>query len=202
MESGATPTDLQNRRVSEQLEQAMKRMEEWTAEQARDLRMTQLGRRAAQRAFGKAICRRKWLLLPRHSRIERRFLRMMLTLAIATDSNLQNRAVELARYMSKNYAYEWISNPVTRTARNIAHDVILREADSSFGSTPLAAQLAFVLFHHQGWKITNVSDYTELYSQALNLDKMGFFRDRFSDWRLDLGLQHHARLRVDGHRAP
>lgn len=200
-ETAASAVELHDRRVQEQIEDAIKRMEQWVAEQTQQLRMTQPRRRVARHAFRKVICRRKWLVLPRHTDTERRFLRMMLMLAIATDPGLQNRAIELARYMSNNYVYEWLTNRSTRTACNIARDVILREADSSFGSTPLAGQLAFVLFHHENLDIENVSNYTQLYSRALSLDKMGFFRDRFSEWRLDLGLQHHSKLRQDARKS-
>ncbi len=188
-------TELQNKHVKQQLEQALKKMEQWTEEQVRELHMTQPGRQAARRAVRKITMARKWLIFPRHSPTERRFLRMMLHLAIATDPALQDRAAELAKYMSKNYPSEWLSNPVTLIARSIARDVILREADSAFGNTPLAGQLAFVLFHHQEYRVENVSDYAALYSWAVNLDKVGFFRDRFSHWRVDLGLPHHAKLR-------
>ena len=200
METASKAIQLHNRRVEEHLEQATDRMDDWTAQQARELRMTQPGRRALGYAFCKIVYSRKYLVLPRHTPVERRFLLMMLKLSIATDPGLQQRAMELAKYMSKAYPYEWIVSPVTHIARTIAQDVILREADSTFGEVPLAAKLAFVLFHHKQLKVENVSDYSELYNQTLSLDKENYFSAVAEDWRLDLGLQHHAELRQQAHR--
>ena len=200
METTSKAIQLQNRRVQEHLQQATDRMDDWTAQQARELRMTQPGRRALGYAFCKIVYSRKYLVLPRHTPVERRFLLMMLKLSIATDPGLQQRAMELAKYMSKAYPYEWIVSPVTHIARTIAQDVILREADSTFGEVPLAAKLAFVLFHHKQLKVENVSDYSELYNQTLSLDKENYFSAVADDWRLDLGLQHHAELRQQAHR--
>ena len=200
-ETAVTAVELHNRRVEEQLEQALQKMEQGTAQQVSELRMTQPGRGAVQRSYRKVICGRSYWLVPRHSALERRFLRMMLELAIATDPSLQDRAVEVARYMSKNYPYEWLTSAVTYMARSGAQDLILRAADSSFGSTPLARELGFVLFHHRKLHITNVSDYTELYSRALSLDKTGLFHDEYPDWRLDLGLQRHPEMRRRAQRS-
>jgi len=143
---------------------------------------------------------RKYLILPRHTPIELRFLRMMLKLAIATDPGLQPRAVELAKYMSQSYPSEWIASPITHIARAIARDVILREADSTFGEVHLAAQLGFVLFHHEQLGIENVSSYAELYNRTVNLDKGNYFYPTNNDWRLSLGLQRHTELRHQAHR--
>ena len=200
VETASKAIELQNRRVHEHLQRATARMDEWTAQQVRELRMTQTGRRAAERAFRKIVWSRKYLILPRHTPVEHRFLRMMLKLAIATDPGLQPRAVELAKYMSPSYAYEWIASPITHIARTIAQDVILREADSTFGEAPLAAQLGFVLFHHKQLAVENVSDYSELYSRTVNLEQENYFQIANSNWRLDLGLQHHAELRQQAHR--
>ncbi len=200
VETTSKAIKLQNRRVQEHLQQAIDRMEEWTAQQARELRMTEPGRRAFKQAFRRIAWSRKYLILPRHTPIERRFLRMMLKLAIATDPALQQRATELAKYMSKAYSYEWTVSPITHIARAIARDVILREADTTFGEAPIAAKLAFVLFHHQQLGIENVSSYTELYNRTVTLDKKGYFRAAYNNWRLALGLQHHAELREQAHR--
>jgi len=200
VETASNQTKLQNRRVEEHLQQATARMDEWAAQQVRELRMTQPGRRAAERSFRKIVWSRKYLVLPRHTPIELRFLRMMLKLAIATDPGLQPRAVELAKYMSQSYAYEWITSPITHIARAIAQDVILREADSTFGEAPLAAKLGFVLFHHEQLALENVSNYSELYNHTVNLEKDNYFEIPNNNWRLDLGLQRHTELRQQAHR--
>ncbi len=200
VETGSKAVELQNKRVQEHLQQATARMDEWTAQQVHELRMTQPGRRAAERAFRKIVWSRKYLILPRHTPIEQRFLRMMLKLSIATDSGLQPRAVELSKYMSQSYPYEWIASPITHVARAIAEDVILREADSTFGEAPLAAKLGFVLFHHEQLAVENVSNYSDLYNHTVNLEKENYFQVANNNWRLDLGLQHHAELRQQAHR--
>ena len=200
VETGSKAVELQNRRVQEHLQRATARMDEWTAQQVHELRMTQPGRRAAERAFRKIVWSRKYLILPRHTPIEQRFLRMMLKLSIATDSGLQPRAVELSKYMSQSYPYEWIASPITHVARAIAEDVILREADSTFGEAPLAAKLGFVLFHHEQLAVENVSNYSDLYNHTVNLEKENYFQVANNNWRLDLGLQHHAELRQQAHR--
>jgi len=200
VETASKTIELQNKRVQEHLQRATDRMDKWTDQQVRELRMTQPGRRAFERAFRRIARSRKYLILPRHTPIERRFLRMMLKLAIATDSGLQPRATELAKYMSQAYPSEWIISPVTHIARAIARDVILREADTTFGEVPIAAKLAFVLFHHEQLGVENVSSYSELYSHTLILDKENYFYAADNDRRLDLGLQHHAELREQAHR--
>ena len=200
METANKARKQQNKRVQEHLQRATDRMDEWTAQQTRELRMTQPGRRAFERAFRKIVWSRKYLVMPRHTSVEHRFLRMMLKLAIATDPGLQTRAGELAKYMSRSYPCEWIVSPVTHIARTIAQDVILREADSTFGEVPLAGKLAFVLFHHKQLAVRNVSDYAELYNRTVSLDKENYFQVPHADSRLDLGLQRHAQLREQAHR--
>ncbi len=200
VETGSKAIELQNRRVREQLQQAMAKMDEWTTQQLHELHMTEPGRRAAHRAFRHIVWMRKYLILPRHTPIEQRFLHMMLKLAIATDPGLQSRAVELSKYLSRAYPYEWIVSPITHIARAIGRDVILREADSTFGEVHLAAQLAFVLFHHKQLGIKNVSSYAELYNRTVSLDKENYFYPTDHNWRLDLGLQRHTALRHQAHR--
>lgn len=195
MDTGVDLIELQNRRVEEHLQEAIHRMELWTNEQLQKLRMTEPSRRVAERVYRKLCRSRHYLILPRHSERERRFLRMMLKLAIATDPSLQQRAVELAKYLSGSYPFEWTVSAVTNIARAIARDVILREADSTFGDTPMAAELAFVLFHHEQLGVENVSDYAETYSRALTLYNANYFEPQDRQGRLDLGLQRHSQLR-------
>ena len=186
---------IHNERVSQDLERRIGKMEQWTEQQARKLQITAPVRRAAQRAYHKVICGRKYLALPRHSPTQRRFLRMMLTLALATDSSLQAQAKRVAPYLSRNYAFEWCTSPTTAPARNSARDMILRAADAQFDETPYAPQLAYVTFHHKQLNITNVSDYTELYTRTLALDAEGLFRDLAMAERRELGLHRHPFIR-------
>ena len=190
-----TAEEIHNQRVIEQLQARICNMEEWTEEQTRRLRMTTPVRRAAEQAYRQVICARRYLLVPRHTTLQRRFLQMILMLAVATDSNLASQAARVARYLSHNYIYEWCTSPITARARNTARDMILRAADSPFHETPYAPHLAYVMFHHDEVGITNVSDYTEMYTQALALDHESFFRDLDRAERQDLGLHLHPHIR-------
>lgn len=187
--------EIHNQRVVEQLEQMTQQMAQWSQQEAYSLKITDPVRHAVDRAYRKVICGRKYLVLRHHTEGQRRFLRMMLTLALATDSGLQSQAVRVARYLSRNYVFEWCTSPITAPGRGTARDMILRAADAQFDETPYAPQLAYVMFHHQELGIINVSDYTELYTRALTLDNEGFFRDGAQGRRQELGLHRHPDIR-------
>lgn len=192
-----TEIELRNKRVEREIEDVVRRMGQRTGDMVGQLRMTRPARQAVERAYRKVICARMPWLLPRHTTAQRRYLRMMLELAVATDQSLQKRAIEVARCLSRNYIFEWCASTVTGPAQATSRDLILRGADSAFGDTPSAPQLAYVMFHHNKMGIRNVSDYTELYSRLLALDKGLFFNNKHNDWRLRLGLQRHAQMRRD-----
>lgn len=187
MESSSA-VERRDERAHQQLEKLIEKIEKETFRATQELRMTAPVRAVAERAFRKVARARRYGVLPRHSEVQQRFLRCMILQALGIDPALQKRAREVARYYSKNYVCECLSNAVTLPAREIARDMILRAADSEWGDTPLAGQLAYVIVHHQELEVNHLSDYSELYTRALTLDRGGFFYDRAGLWRVRLGL--------------
>ncbi len=175
-----TAQRIRNQRVSTQVEDMVREMEQRNAQLIRMLQITDPVRQTAEQVYRKFICGYRYWIVARHTPMERRFLRMMLT---------------LGRYLSNNYPYEWCASPVSSPGRAAARDMILRAADSRFDETPYAAQLGYVLFHHQDLRIKNVSDYSELYTRALALDQKGFFRDKGLEERRAIGLQRQPKMR-------
>lgn len=187
-------TDLERRggRAQDKIDQAIEQMEQRIQERTRALRMTDLVRRAARKAATTAGRSRRYLFLSRHTPTQRRFLRQMVELALATDPSLRDRAGKVAKYFSRNYAFEWMINPVTAPARELAKDAILRAGDSEYGETPLAGPMAYVMFHHNEVGVANVAAYSEVYKRTLKLERMGFFRDRYERMRRALRLPSYA----------
>jgi hypothetical protein len=187
-------TDLQRRggRAQDQIELAIDQMENRVLNKTRELRMTELVRRAARNAAAAAGRSRRYLFLERHTPTQQRFLRMMVELAFATDPSLQTRGRQVAKYYSRNYAFEWMVNPVTAPARELARDTILRAGDSEYGETPLAGPMAYVMFHHDEIGVANVAAYSDVYTRTLQLERMGFFRERQQGLRQRLHLPSYA----------
>ena len=183
-------TDIQRRndRATDQLLGVMDSMDERTQQRMQELRMTTPLRRAAERAFAKVKGARKYLFWPKHTQTQRRFLRLMILLALAAEPTLQSKARRVARYYSRNYAYEWLSHPVTAPAREVARDAILRSGESQFGEAPLAGALSYVMFHYDELGIETLARYTELYMKASAMNRDGFFIDRGTRMREKLGL--------------
>lgn len=155
----------------------------------RDLRMTPTMRAAVERTARKVFRRRKFLILPGNSPTRQRFLKLLLTFAVAHEPRLMDHLDKVARYLSRNYAYEWTLSPVTRLARLRARDMILSNSDSEFGETPLAGALAYVRHHPEEARVEHIANYGEGYTRALRLDQAGFFSARDEQTRHDLGLE-------------
>jgi hypothetical protein len=189
-------------RAQDSLDNALNQIEERMQRMVRDLRMTQPMRVVAQRAFARASRARRFLILPRHTATQRRFLRGMIYLALATDSSLQKKAGKVAKFYSRYYVYEWLINPVTAPARQLARDAILRSGDSEYGETPLAGPLAYVMFHHDEVDVQHLSAYSELYTRTLALDRLGFFRDRGAWARQRVGVPSYAERPAPAKPAP
>jgi len=180
--------EASNAKVLEEIEQSMVAMEQWTANATRQLRMTDGLREVADWAWQKASRRRRGLVVAIHTPVEQRFLRMMVRLAVAAHPDGRRLARRIARYLSANYAFEWIRSPITIQPRAEARNIILHNADSTFGATPEAASFAFVLCHHEQRHIENVSRYSELYTATLALQRDHYFRDLHAALREALGL--------------
>ena len=187
-----TERDRRGGRAQDQLDLAIEQMENRVLNRTRELRMTDLVRRAARKAAAAAGRSRRYLFLERHTPTQQRFLRMMVELAFATDPSLQNRARQAAKYYSRNYAFEWMVNPVMAPARELARDTILRAGDSEYGETPLAGPMAYVMFHHDEVGVANVAAYSDVYTRTFKLERAGFFRERLQAMRQRLHLPTYA----------
>jgi hypothetical protein len=184
----ASEQQRKDERAELQVEEALRQMEKWTEAMVRRLRLTAPVREMADAAWRKARRARRYGVISRHTDTQARVLRCMILLAVATDPALGTRAGELARYYSRNYAWEWGTNAATGGPREMARDMILRAGDSSWGEAPLAGALSYVLFHHGEVGLRHLSSYSESYTRALRMDAAGFFRDVAMRVRLRLGL--------------
>ncbi len=167
------------------------KMQQWVEQRARELRLTQPMKSAIERTTRRVFAHR-FLILPGYSPVRQRFLKMMLTFNIALEPRLLDQIGELARYLARNYCYEWTVSPVTRLSRQHARDVILANADSEFGETPIAPPFAYLWHHPEEGHIQHIGNYGEVYTRALRLSQMGFFNDRDPDSRQRLGLAEIA----------
>jgi hypothetical protein len=183
-----TRVEIRNERTKGVVEKINTEIERWVKEQMTDLSATHRTRQAAEGAYNKVICGRKWLVIPRHSEEERFFLRQMLLYTLALRPPLQSKANEVASYLSSNYPYEWVQSDVTRFAVARARDMILSSAESEFGETPMSGPLGFVYHHHNTLKVRNVSNYGECYALAANLIRQRYFINQEQPWREKLGL--------------
>lgn len=180
--------DERNRKATQTIKLRVDEMQSYTDRICSQLNMSAAARAAAEKVYRKIICGKKMLFFPRHSEEERRFLRMMIRLALATDPNLVSQAEEVAKYYSTNYAYEWINSEITATVREEAKAMILSVGDSSYGETGAAAAFAFVRCHHETLKHANVGDYGQTYALASRLQSAGEFNNKADDLRRALGL--------------
>ncbi len=188
--------ERRNQSVQQQLEEQLEEMEQYTERVIAALRMTGAKRRLAEKVSRKVGKRRNWFGGPKHSPVQRRFLDMMIRIGIAAHPNDAKLAGQIARYYSDNYVYEWCRSAITRPIRVVARDKILRGADSSFGETPQAAHLAYVIAHHKELRVENVSRYSELTTHNLALERLNFFRDAHEDTREALELDKYVEQAV------
>jgi hypothetical protein len=175
--------------VSRQVAEIEDEMAKWVEERTRKLRVTHPMRTAIDRTARKVFGSRKYLVVRRYSETRQRFLKMMLTFAVAHEPRLLSRLDATARYLAYNYPYEWTLSPLTRPSRQRARDLILSNADSEFGETPLAGALAYARHHPDEARVEHIANYGEVYTRALRLAQVGFFLDRGRERRQDLGLE-------------
>lgn len=187
--------DENNRKAMQTIKLRIDEMQSYTDRICNQLSMTAAARTAAERVYKSIICGKQLLLFRRHSDEERKFLRMMVRLALATDQHLVARAEDVANYYSANYAYEWVQSEITATVREEAKAIILSVGDSSYGEAGTAAALAFARCHYQTYKHDNVGDFGLTYALAARLQSGGDFQNRHDDLRKDLGLDKLRRRR-------
>ncbi len=183
-----TRVEIRNERTRQVLEQLNEEMERWTMGQLDELSATHRTRVAAEFAFNKVICARRYLLVPKHTDEERFFLRLLILHAIALRPGLQAKANEVAEYYSTNYPFEWLQSRITRPGKQRARDLILSSAESQFGETPMAPALGYVYHHCEMLKVKNPADYGECYVRAASLVRTRHFINLHQPWRERLGL--------------
>lgn len=176
--------------------QRLKEQERWTEERCTALGMSREARRAAAAADRWVIRQRIPFVAWRHNEIKRRFLRMFVRLALATDPDLVPKAKEVARYYAANYPFEWIASEITEPAAAEIAETILEAGDSSFGDTSNAPAMAYAQFHHRALGLCNVGKFGDVYAQAASLRHHGEFTNYHDGWRASLGL-HTLRPRRD-----
>jgi hypothetical protein len=180
-----------NQSVERNLAQMVREAEQRTEAIVRGLRMTGAKRKHAERIIRKVGRRRTWLGTYKHNAVQRRFLRLMILVALAAHPADHRLAVQIARYYSDNYAFEWSRFEPFNRMKSAARDMILQGADSEFGETPQSGHLAYVLAHHRELGIENISRYSELTTRNLALERENFFRDLAEERRKELELDVH-----------
>lgn len=183
-----TGQDERDRSAIQTIKQRVDEMQSLTDRLCSQLNMSAAARSVADKVYRKVICGKKLLFFPRHSDEQRRFLRLMLRLAFATDPELLKNAEAVANYYSRNYAFEWVQSEITAAARDEARAMILSVGESSFGETGTAAALAYVRCHHRTLKHTAVGDFGKTYALASRYASAGDFNNRHDELRRSLGL--------------
>jgi len=105
------------------------------------------------------------------------FLPTMLLSDACDHRRLRDKLDEYAKYMVASYPWVWCTSPVTLPMRLQAKDLLLREGESEFGETPLAAAMAFVRYHYEMMKLTTLTDFGTLYNRAYSLERDGYFKN-------------------------
>ena len=126
--------------------------------------------------------RGRWLgLFSRFTPEVGRFLHLMLLEAAAEHPRLRSHLKQYARYLARNYRYEWTVAPCTLPLRQEARDLLLRQGESAFGDTPLAPYIAYVRYHHGTLGLLTLTSFGFLYNRALALRSRGDFENRLPD---------------------
>ncbi|MBM3500671.1 MAG: hypothetical protein FJX74_18595 [Armatimonadetes bacterium] len=120
------------------------------------------------------------------------FLPTLLLSDACDHRRLRDKLDDYAKYLVANYPWAWCTSPVTLPMRLQAKDLLLREGESEFGDTPLAAAMAFVRYHYEMVKLTTLTDFGALYNRAFSLEREGHFKNQDAEatalWE---GLKEH-----------
>ncbi len=166
----------------------MKRMEADARAQLRQVAATARTRKAIEAAHARYVRGRDVLLRRKFTPEQERFMRLMIADYLIRQPELHDRLRLLVRMLGENYGWEWCHCEFTRRARQEARAMILASAESSFGDTPMAGPLALVRYHHETYKIRDVSDYGEMYARAAALMSDRYFLDGGRPYRAELGI--------------
>ncbi len=148
---------------------------------AQEANLSHVVREEVQRIARKYFRGRTLGLFTRFTPEEARFLHMMLLEAAAEHPRLRSHLSEYARYLGRNYPYEWCVAPATAAARQEVRDLLLRQGESAFGETPLAPAVAFVRYHYATLGRVSLTDLGLLYNRAYKLHSAGYFINKWPD---------------------
>ena len=105
------------------------------------------------------------------------FLPILLLGDACDHRRLRDKLEDYAKYIATNYPWAWCMSPVTLPMRLQAKDLLLREGESDFGETPLAAAMAFVRYHYEMMNLLTLTDFGTLYNRAYALEREGYFKN-------------------------
>jgi hypothetical protein len=176
---GRSAHDLMEERARKSVDDLIERLRRETAEKANRIKLPKYARDAVKAIDRRYFRGRKLGLLgpDRFPPEMQRFLPIVLLDDACDNQRLRDKLHDYARYMTGNYAWVWCTAPVTIPMRLQARDLLLREGESEFGETPMAAAIAFVRYHYQMLKLSTLTDFGVLYNRAYTLDQSAYFRN-------------------------
>jgi len=174
-----TARDLLEEKARTSVAELIDRIRKATIEKAHQVRLPPYAREAVSRIDRKLFQGRTLGLVgpPRFHADMQVFLPILLLNDACDHRRLRDKLDDYAKYMVKNYAWVWCTSPVSLPMRLQAKDLLLREGESEFGETPLAAAMAFVRYHYEMMKLLTLTDFGALYNRAYTLERDGYFRN-------------------------
>ncbi|MGQ9730482.1 MAG: hypothetical protein ACUVX8_04340 [Candidatus Zipacnadales bacterium] len=174
---GKTTHDLMEEKARQSVASLIERVRKETLERAHQVQLPPYAREAINRIDRSYFQGRKLKLFgpPRFHPEMQVFLPIMLLRDACDHRRLRDKLESYARYLAENYRYVWCRSPVSLPMRLQARDLLLREGESEFGETPLAAAMAFVRYHFEMTNLTSLTDFGLLYNRAYILTQENYF---------------------------
>lgn len=177
--AGRTSRDLLEEKARKSVADLIDRVRRATIEKAHKVQLPAYALEAINRIDRKFVRARKFLFFgpPRFHPDMQTFVPIILLNDACDHRRLRDKLEEYAKYVVGNYPWVWCTSPVTLPMRLQARDLLLREGESEFGETPLAAAMAFVRYHFEMVKLTTLVEFGALYNRAYTLERDGYFRN-------------------------
>jgi hypothetical protein len=174
-----TPHDMLEEKAQKSIADLIDRVRRLAIEKAHQVQLPPYAREAITRIDRKYFQSRKLLLFgpPRFHPDMQAFLPTLLLSDACDHRRLRDKLEGYAKYLTSSYAWAWCTSPVTVPMRLQAKDLLLREGESDFGETPLAAAMAFLRYHYQMMNLLTLTDFGTLYNRAYALERDGYFRN-------------------------
>jgi hypothetical protein len=195
-----TSTDLLEEKARKSVTDLIDRVRRAAIEKAHQVQLPPYAREAINRIDRKYF-QGKLLVVagpPRFHPEMQAFLPTLLLRDACDHRRLRDKLDDYAKYMTANYPWVWCTSPVTLPMRLQAKDLLLREGESEFGETPLAAAMAFVRYHYQMMNLTTLTDFGVLYNRSFALERDGYFKNKDTEitaqWE---GLKEHPEDEVE-----